>query len=88
MHILREPDKVSSEIPQPRFAHQVVYNPKTKSVFLHGGNSGGARAGEMTKTGKEADGDPIIVDEDTKDGSSAGQKEKRLNDFWRMELKR
>ncbi|KAG6874505.1 hypothetical protein C0995_010415 [Termitomyces sp. Mi166 len=28
------------EQPQPRYAHQVVYNPLTKTVFLHGGNVG------------------------------------------------
>ncbi|KAG6919366.1 hypothetical protein DXG01_006915 [Tephrocybe rancida] len=26
--------------PQPRYAHQVVYNPLTRTVFLHGGNAG------------------------------------------------
>ncbi|KAG6891567.1 hypothetical protein C0992_003594 [Termitomyces sp. T32_za158] len=26
--------------PQPRYAHQVVYNPLTRNVFLHGGNVG------------------------------------------------
>ncbi|KAF9467401.1 Muskelin N-terminus-domain-containing protein [Collybia nuda] len=28
------------EEPLPRYAHQVVYNPITKTVFMHGGNAG------------------------------------------------
>lgn len=28
------------EEPLPRYAHQVVYNPITKAVYMHGGNAG------------------------------------------------
>jgi len=93
MEILHEPDRSPSEMPAPRFAHQVVYNPNTKSVFLHGGNSGGAGAGSSGGGGggREADADGGLVDgaggaEVGKEGSTS--KERRLDDFWRMELKR
>lgn len=29
-----------SSVPHPRFAHQVVYDIKTKTVYMHGGNGG------------------------------------------------
>lgn len=76
MQIL-QPDRPPSEMPGPRFAHQVVYSPNTKSVFLHGGNAG------------EADGpigDGARSAQEEKAGST--YKERRLDDFWRMELKR
>ena len=83
---MRHPETTASEIPMPRFAHQVVYNPATRSVFLHGGNAGGlsAAAGGSGSAGGNADGDGGDGDEKEKDGS----KEKRLDDFWRMELRR
>ena len=84
MPILGRPDKEVAETPQARFAHQVVYNPKTKTIFLHGGNAGGAPPVDAGRSGRETDGDAIIVDAGE---DSAGTKE-RLDDFWRMELKR
>ncbi|KAG5639027.1 hypothetical protein H0H81_007640 [Sphagnurus paluster] len=42
-------DVVHAEEPQPRYAHQVVYNPHTKTLFMHGGNAG--FAGEMERAG-------------------------------------
>jgi hypothetical protein len=84
MRILQEPGKAIAEMPQPRFAHQVVYNPNTKSVFLHGGNAGGAPASDGERAGRAADGEAIVVD-GIEDGPL---KEKRLDDFWRMELRR
>ncbi len=83
MPILGQPDKEASGVPQARFAHQVVYNPKTKTIFLHGGNAGGAPPLEADRAARETD-DAIIVDASE---DSAGTKE-RLDDFWRMELKR
>lgn len=76
MQIL-QPDRPHSEMPVPRFAHQVVYSPNTKSVFLHGGNAG---------EGDGPIGDGARSAEEGKEGSTA--KERRLDDFWRMELKR
>ncbi|KAF8971232.1 Muskelin N-terminus-domain-containing protein [Flammula alnicola] len=90
MQILRQPDRPPSELPLPRFAHQVVYNPSTKSVFLHGGNAGGAPVADGGRAAREADEEAIAVDsgDEGKDGPAAGTKERRLDDFWRMELKR
>jgi len=76
MQIL-QPDRPPSEMPGPRFAHQVVYSPNTKSVFLHGGNAGEG-------DGPIGDGSRSVQEE--KAGST--YKERRLDDFWRMELKR
>ncbi|KAF8907826.1 Muskelin N-terminus-domain-containing protein [Gymnopilus junonius] len=77
------------EIPVPRFAHQVVYNPNTKRIYMHGGNAGwgyglqggGAGAGEDDgNVGEGRDVGSAVI------GGPA--KEKRLDDFWSMELKR
>jgi muskelin len=92
--ILRQPDRPASEMPLPRFAHQVAYTPFTRSVFLHGGNAGNfnessssATKGAGVKGSRDADGDNI-ESEDGREVSVAGVKERRLDDFWRMELKR
>ncbi|KAJ7646961.1 Muskelin N-terminus-domain-containing protein [Roridomyces roridus] len=61
----------SSEEPQPRFAHQVVYDPKTRTVFMHGGNAG-------LKPSVAAD-DNAMMD----DGGSP-EMDTRLDDFWQM----
>lgn len=96
--ILRQPDRPASEMPLPRFAHQVAYTPFTRSVFLHGGNAGNfnesgssssASKGVSVKGIRDADGDNIESAEDGREASSVvGVKERRLDDFWRMELKR
>ncbi|KAH6897548.1 Mei4-dependent protein 6 [Coprinopsis sp. MPI-PUGE-AT-0042] len=39
--IPRHPDYLPSDVPAPRFAHQIVYHPRTQTIFLHGGNGGG-----------------------------------------------
>lgn len=88
--ILRHPDRRASESPLPRFAHQVTYNPFTRSVFLHGGNAGSLNEtikGAGVKEGKDLDGDGLEA-EDGRQTAVAGIKERRLDDFWRMELRR
>jgi hypothetical protein len=78
-------------MPQPRFAHQVAYSSFTRSVFLHGGNAGNSNEsttkGAGVKGNKDADGDNV-ESEDGREVSVPGVKERRLDDFWRMELKR
>ena len=37
----RPPDNPPDDVPQPRFAHQIVYHPGSQTVYLHGGNGGG-----------------------------------------------
>jgi hypothetical protein len=62
------------EEPQARYAHQLVYDPKTGQAFMHGGNGGVSSEGppEQNKPEGEAEGD---------DGT-------RLDDFWSMRLER
>jgi hypothetical protein len=70
--VLPAPYAHLAETPVPRFAHQVVYDPTTKTMFMHGGN-GGLR--EKGVGGGDA------MDEDE-------ERDQRLNDFWQMTLAR
>ncbi|KAF8893559.1 Muskelin N-terminus-domain-containing protein [Infundibulicybe gibba] len=70
--ILPEADPTLAPEPVPRYAHQVVYNPRTRSVFMHGGN-----AGEV----ELQNGGDVPREEE-------GGRAKRLDDFWHMTLKR
>ncbi|TFY80985.1 hypothetical protein EWM64_g3025 [Hericium alpestre] len=58
--------------PRARYAHQVVYDSRSKTVYLHGGN-----AGRLLENGE--------LDENPSGDSSV---EQRLDDFWCMKLKR
>lgn len=61
------------EEPQARYAHQLVYDPKTGQAFMHGGNGGvSSEISQQCKPEGEAEGD---------DGN-------RLDDFWSMKLER
>ncbi len=80
--------EASAEIPSPRYAHQVVYDAKTKTVYLHGGNGGIA-----SESGTSLE--RSTTDDAARDESSVGASEKRddrtegrLDDFWKMVLKR
>jgi len=82
MQVLHPLDRSPSDMPLPRFAHQVVYNPKTRSFFLHGGNAGGAvdnRGGRETGTESV----PAAIGPDVRDSPV---RERRLDDFWKMVL--
>lgn len=71
------------EQPLPRYAHQVVYNPNTKTVYLHGGNAGLlGMLGRDRNRNAEADGDEQVEER------AANAKEKRLDDCWQMSLVR
>ena len=66
------PDKdPDSPWPQPRYAHQVVYDAKSKTVYMHGGN-GGLDADDFSDDG---DGRPLSggdgADHDPQGGHSA-----------------
>ncbi|KAF7315763.1 Muskelin-N domain-containing protein [Mycena indigotica] len=52
---------VALEEPVPRFAHQVVYHPTTRTIYLHGGN-GGLKAGNDSATPEEIDRDRRLDD--------------------------
>ncbi|KAJ7077270.1 Muskelin N-terminus-domain-containing protein [Mycena belliarum] len=69
-----EAGAASPDEPPSRYAHQVVYDPTTRTIFMHGGNAGnGVTKGE---------------DENAMDvGDSAGVSA-RLDDFWQMTLLR
>ncbi|KAH8107718.1 Muskelin N-terminus-domain-containing protein [Cristinia sonorae] len=78
------------DVPLPRFAHQVVYDTRSKTVYLHGGNAGlrdvTAPPGEdvsMDTGNSELRIDTEGVDDD--DREAAGD---RLDDFWSMQLQR
>jgi hypothetical protein len=81
------------EEPQPRYAHQVVYEEGSKTVFLHGGNAGMGSGGEegMERAGDLVDREEKAEEDGEKAGDgkdSYGQKERRLDDFWSMTLDR
>lgn len=83
MQSLRMPDQPARQRPKPRFAHQVVYNPQTRTVFLHGGNAGGSNDKSTHR--------PVIElreDEQTRDAKDVNDLQERLDDFWKMNLKR
>jgi len=92
-HIVHPPETPLHHMPVPRFAHQVVYNPSRRTVFIHGGNAGGPTAFDPSKTlqlgGRNADGDfganATATEAEDQDGKAKGM---RLDDFWKMELKR
>ncbi|KAF9073645.1 Muskelin N-terminus-domain-containing protein [Rhodocollybia butyracea] len=62
----------SQSIPSSRFAHQMVYEPISKMVYLHGGTV-------LTANAKQRD---------TIDGHPEEDPLRRLSDFWKMKLKR
>ncbi|KZT29147.1 hypothetical protein NEOLEDRAFT_1128727 [Neolentinus lepideus HHB14362 ss-1] len=61
--------------PKPRYAHQLAYDRRTKTVFMHGGNAG---IRDSTPDGAEVNAEEGAVEE----------KEIRLDDFWSMQLQR
>jgi muskelin len=86
-------DIAIAEEPQPRYAHQVVYDEGSKTVFLHGGNAGLGSGGEdgMERASEQEDQEekPEEDGERARSGRDGyGQKERRLDDFWSMTLNR
>jgi hypothetical protein len=95
----REEGGRTVEEPLPRYAHQVVYDPNTKMVFMHGGNAGIGGAGMERNerasggsSGTDGDGEEGAGTSGEKEGGSGDGKEqgkeRRLEDFWCMKLKR
>lgn len=88
-------------VPRPRYAYQVVYNPRTKAVFIHGGNAGktdSARMGagpsppppaERTNS-DEGSGPPEseAEKENQPETDQRSSEETRLNDLWKFKLHR
>ncbi len=101
------PLPVETPSPLPRYAHQVVYDPLKKIVYMHGGNAG--LESEILVHSYDYDGSARDRDRDRDGGDdirtqspgahrevrspaplggegSDGEKENRLDDFWRMKL--
>ena len=66
----------SLDEPVPRYAHQVVYDSTSKTAFMHGGNAGMGPGGSMERS--------INMGDDKNDV----EKDRRLDDFWKMTLVR
>ena len=63
----------TSDVPPARYAHQVVYDSRTCTAYMHGGNSG--RLLESGTLGDHVHGNDALT-------------EQRLDDFWSMSLSR
>ena len=85
--------------PRSRYAGQVVYNPKTKAVFIHGGNAGKdeclplevapppimrTNSGDSHESGDTSDAEK----ENRPEVEQRHKEEIRLNDFWKIKLHR
>ncbi|KAL1710493.1 Muskelin N-terminus-domain-containing protein [Schizophyllum commune] len=89
-------DSTSDTDPQepiPRYAHQLVYDASTRTLYMHGGNGSTANAARTTLEQLEADSkqDSEGGDENVAPGQERVgevEKEKRLDDFWSMRLER
>uniref|UniRef100_D8QBS5 Muskelin N-terminal domain-containing protein n=1 Tax=Schizophyllum commune (strain H4-8 / FGSC 9210) TaxID=578458 RepID=D8QBS5_SCHCM len=90
-------DSTSESEPQepiPRYAHQLVYDASTRTLYMHGGNGSTANAARTTLEQLEADlskqdsegGDENVAPGQGRPGEV--EKEKRLDDFWSMRLER
>ena len=60
-----------SLVPLPRYAHQVVYDERTKKVYMHGGNAGEGRG----LGGEEKENDEARVSSGTGGGARGGEAE-------------
>lgn len=88
-----EEDIITVEEPQPRYAHQVVYDEGSKTIFMHGGNAGLgiSNDGGMEKTGVRDDGETTAEEDRDRPSDEREEhdpKERRLDDFWSMTLNR
>ncbi|KAJ3773011.1 Muskelin N-terminus-domain-containing protein [Lentinula raphanica] len=67
------PQVSTRRTPPSRFAHQVVYDPNSKTLYLHGGTM-------MT------DSDPTMPSSKEKNDGQSEAPMKRLSDFWKLTL--
>jgi muskelin len=70
-----DPADPPSVEPVSRYAHQVAYDPNSKTLYLHGGVAG--LQGPLETEGR----DGAVIEE-------IDEKEQRLDDFWAMKLTR
>jgi len=83
----------AEDVPAPRYAAQMVYDPQTKTVYMHGGNAGLGRDAGTGQSGEEdgKDGSTrarLNADGDNAESSSPDGEDKRLDDLWSMRLER
>ena len=81
--------------PRSRYACQMVYNPKTKAIFIHGGISGAdevvpeSPAAQTARRNSSDSGSGNTSEAEKENQPEADrQKEVRLNDLWRIKLHR
>lgn len=82
--------------PRSRYACQMVYNPKTKAIFIHGGISGAdegvlpeSSAAQTERRNSSDSGSGNTSDADKENQPEVDrQREVRLNDLWRIKLHR
>ena len=70
--------------PVSRYAHQVVYDVRTKTVYMHGGNARLEAPSEGRRRRSTGPGGEVEVR--IEHASAAGQRNERLDDFWEMKL--
>ncbi|EJF65436.1 hypothetical protein DICSQDRAFT_79600 [Dichomitus squalens LYAD-421 SS1] len=90
--ILPEKDAVDETCPHPRYAHQAVYDSKSGIVYMHGGNAGSIDEEESElaeprplSSDASVDAEAVAV---APGGLGDGDVERRLDDFWSMEILR
>ncbi|KAH9944718.1 Muskelin N-terminus-domain-containing protein [Amylocystis lapponica] len=76
------------ERPRPRYAHQVVYDPRAKTVFVHGGNAGLEHGGSEVSASEVDEGRAGARGGEGRPEGAEPARENRLDDLWSMQLKR
>ena len=83
----------SLELPVARYAHQVVYDPTTKTTYMHGGNASLERETDEDGHGAPLESGPAseartdeTLERNEPSLESDGAKDSRLDDLWKMTL--
>ncbi|KAI0685090.1 Muskelin N-terminus-domain-containing protein [Cerioporus squamosus] len=72
-------------VPQPRYAHQVVYDSKSETVYMHGGNAGlGIDEAESEPEARPASSEGAAEARISHEADA----ESRLDDFWQLKIVR
>lgn len=75
--------------PIGRCAHQVAYDARTQTFYMHGGNAGSSHSGpQIDESGREIVRDPDGVVDGREENARYDVGERRLDDFWTMTLER
>ncbi|KAH9942390.1 Muskelin N-terminus-domain-containing protein [Epithele typhae] len=79
----KKTEEGEGETPQPRYAHQVVYDATSGSVLMHGGNAGVGRDAD-----EKVEEPAARTDGEAGAPAAAEGGEHRLDDFWHLEIVR